>query len=480
MNRREFLKAFGAGVCFAAVGCVTDTGAGFSRKSNIVLCMADDQGWGDMAYNGHPVLKTPNFDAMAASALRFDRFYAVAPVCSPTRGSVMTGRHPNRFGCFKWGHTLRPQEITIAEALKTAGYVTGHFGKWHLGSVRKGSPVNPGASGFDEWFSAPNFFDNDPILSREGIAVQTQGESSMVTVDATLEFIGKHSGGPRPFLAVVWFGSPHGPHQAIEEDRILYADQKEKQQHFYGEITGMDRAFGKLRKELRTLGIHENTILWYCSDNGGLPKVGTTGGRGNKGNIYEGGLRVPAILEWPARIPNARISEVPCNTSDIYPTLLEIAGVRMKNQPPLDGISLVRVINDKMNVRGKPMGFWDHPTRGISTPSLKWMTELLEVQKAGKESSETFRLRLDAGKISKQYPEDSFPGHAAWLDWPWKLHRIQGKTGKVKLELYNLAEDPAEQKDLVGRDTERVNSMKSQLEAWQASVVRSLNGKDYH
>jgi len=491
MERREFLKVAGAGVCLGMVGCVSGPGGRSSRKPNIVLCMADDQGWGDMAYNGHPVLKTPNFDAMAASALRFDRFYAAAPVCSPTRGSVMTGRHPNRFGCFKWGHTLRPQEITIAEALKTTGYVTGHFGKWHLGSVRKGSPVNPGASGFDEWLSAPNFFDNDPILSREGLAVQTKGESSMVTVDAALEFIRKHAEAPQPFLAVVWFGSPHGPHQAIEEDRAVYAEKEKKLQHFYGEITGMDRAFGKLRKELRTLGIHKNTILWYCSDNGGLPKVGTTGGRGNKGNIYEGGLRVPAILEWPLRISNPRATEVPCNTSDIYPTLLEITGVRMKNPPkaglieagaagpPLDGISLVALIDHKMKTRPKPMGFWDHPTRGIGTPSHKWMSELLEVQKAGKESSETFRLRLDAGKITTQYPEDSFPGHAAWLDWPWKLHRIQDKKANVKLELYNLAEDPREQKDLVTQDTDRVNSMKSQLEAWQASVVRSLNGKDY-
>ncbi|MHC4728008.1 MAG: sulfatase-like hydrolase/transferase [Planctomycetota bacterium] len=479
INRRDFLKLAGAGVCLGAVGCVTGSQNKSSRKPNIVLCMADDQGWGDMAYNGHPVLKTPNFDAMASSALRFERFYAAHPVCSPTRGSVMTGRHPNRFGCFKWGHTLRPQEITIAEALKTAGYITGHFGKWHLGSVRKGSPVNPGASGFDEWFSAPNFFDNDPILSREGIAIQTKGESSMVTVDAALDFIEKHSKGTRPFLAVVWFGSPHGPHQAIEQDRALYPDQDKKFQHFYGEITGMDRAFGKLRKKLQTLGIDKDTILWYCSDNGGLPKVGTTGGRANKGKVYEGGLRVPAILEWPARIPNPRVSEVPCNTSDIYPTLLEITGVRMKNQPPLDGISLVPLINRKMKSRPKPMGFWDHPTKGISTPSQKWMSELLEVQKAGKESSETFRLRLDAGDITKQYPLDSFPGHAAWLDWPWKLHRIHSKKDVIKFELYNLVNDPAEQNDLVALNTERVNSMKSQLQAWLTSVVNSLNGSDY-
>jgi len=479
MQRRDFLKAVGAGICFVAARGVSAPAAGSSGKPNIILCMADDQGWGDMAYNGHPVLKTPNFDAMAAAALRFDGFYAAAPVCSPTRGSVMTGRHPNRFGCFKWGYTLRPQETTVAEALKTAGYVTGHFGKWHLGSVRKGSPVNPGASGFDEWFSAPNFFDNDPILSREGIAVQTRGESSMVTVDAALEFIRKHAETPQPFLAVVWFGSPHGPHQAIEEDSALYADQNKKQQHFYGEITGMDRAFGKLRKELRALGIHENTILWYCSDNGGLPGVGTTGGRGNKGQIYEGGLRVPAILEWPLHIPKPRTTDVRCNTSDIYPTLLEIAGVRLENQLPLDGISLVPLIDGRMNARPKPMGFWDYPIKGISTPSLQWMTELLEAQKAGNVSGDTSRLRLDAGTITKQYPEDTYPGHAAWLDWPWKLHRIQDKKDNVKLEIYNLAEDPGEKTDLVARDTERVNSMKAQLEAWLASVVRSLNGKDY-
>ncbi len=194
------------------------------KKPNIVLVMADDQGWGEMGYIGHPKLKTPNFDSMAKDGLRFDRFYAAAPVCSPTRGSVLTGRHPNRFGCFKWGNTLRPQEVTIAEALKTAGYTTGHFGKWHLGSVINGSPVTPGASGFDEWVSAPNFFDNDPILSDQGKAVAFKGESSEVTVDAALKFISKNAKEEKPFFAVVWFGSPHVPHIAAKEDFELYKD----------------------------------------------------------------------------------------------------------------------------------------------------------------------------------------------------------------------------------------------------------------
>ena len=448
---------------------------------NIVLAMADDQGWGDMAYNGHPLLKTPEFDAMAASALRFDRFYAAAPVCSPTRGSVMTGRHPNRFGCFKWGHTLRPQEITVAEALKEARYTTGHFGKWHLGSVRESSPVNPGASGFDQWFSAPNFFDNNPILSDKGKAVQTEGESSMVTVDRALAFIRRCVAEKKRFLAVVWFGSPHGPHEAFEEDRRLYADQPTALQHFYGEITAMDRAFGKLRGELRTLGIRENTILWYCSDNGALKKVGSSGGhRGNKGQVYEGGLLVPAILEWPSRIPRPRTTNVPANTSDIYPTLLEITGARLEDQPPLDGTSLVPLIEGRMTERPKPMGFWDYPTKGIGTPSRQWMTELLTAQQAGREPEDTWKLRLDAGKITTRYSETELPGHSAWIDGGWKLHRIADQTGsKVRFELYHLAEDREEKNDLYARQSERAERMKAALEAWQRSVIRSLNGADY-
>jgi arylsulfatase A-like enzyme len=300
----------------------------------------------------------------------------------------------------------------------------------------------------------------------------------MVTVDAAIEFIRKQARSPKPFLAVVWFGSPHGPHQAIEQDRALYRDHSERLQHFYGEITGMDRAFGKLRKELRKLDIHENTILWYCSDNGGLPKVGTTGGRANKGRVYEGGLRVPAILEWPAHIRRPWVTDVPCNTSDIYPTLLQILGVKLENQPPLDGISLAPLIAGEMESRPKPMGFWDHPTRGIRTPSKEWMADLLKAQKAGKEIAERSRLRLDAGKIVKKYPEDTFPGHAAWLDWPWKLHRVETKKG-VRLELYNLVRDPQEKNNLVVQNAERVSKMKAQLEKWLKSVVRSLNGEDY-
>jgi arylsulfatase A-like enzyme len=471
IERRDFLKMIGAGACLASTGRALGAKAPAAGKPNIVLCMADDQGWGDMAYNGHPVLKTPHFDAMAAESLRFDRFYAAAPVCSPTRGSVMTGRHPNRFGCFKWGYPVRPQETTLPEALKQAGYVSGHFGKWHLGSVRLGSGLTPGDNGFDEWLSAPNFYDNDAILSREGKAVQT-----MVAVDAALEFIGKRVKSGKPFLAVVWFGSPHGPHRAVEQDRAPYKDQPARSQHFFGEITGMDRAFGKLRKALGTLGIRENTILWYCSDNGGL-RTQSSGGRGKKGQIYEGGLRVPAILEWPARITKPRRTSVPCVTSDIYPTLLELVGVRVEKQPPLDGISLAPLLAGRMKTRPSPIGFWQHSQGGRSTPSARLMAELLKAQQAGKKI-DPHTFGKGAGKVTKQYPLDSFPGHAAWLDWPWKLHRKQGK-GKAQFELYNLADDAMEAKDLAAGQADRVKAMSAALATWQKNVVRSLNGEDY-
>jgi len=434
------------------------------EKPNIILVMADDQGWGDMAYQGHPLLKTPHFDKAAATGLRFNRFYAAAPVCTPTRASVMTGRHPNRMAAYQWGNTLRPQEITVAEALKTAGYTTGHFGKWHLGSLRPGSPVSPGASGFDEWLSAPNFYDNDPILCHNGEAVALEGESSVIAAEAAIKWYSEQAKEETPFLAVVWFGSPHSPHRAAEEDLALYEDELEAYANFLGEVTGMDRAFGKIRDSLGELGIRDNTILWYCSDNGALPRVGSAGPfRGNKGNCYEGGLLVPAILEWPSQIPQSRHTDFRANTCDIYPTLLDILGLEMPNQPELDGMSLLPLLKDEAaELPERSLHFWHYSSRGIGTKAYELMAELLEAQNKG----ETLDVQPDSANAAEidGHEAGDYKGLSAVIDGDWKLHRMVDKKGQLTLSLFNLKEDPYEKKDLADEQPERVAELKKQLE----------------
>jgi len=481
LNRRDFLRFTGLGAAALAFsGCA----AGHRGRSdmqanrpNIVLVMADDQGWGDTGYNGHDRLKTPTLDEMASSCLRFDRFYSAAPVCSPTRGSVLTGRHPNRYGCFSWGYTLRPQEVTIAEVLKTVGYRTGHFGKWHLGPVSAESPVSPGNSGFDEWLSSPNFYENSPLMSHNGKVVETEGEGSLVTVEAALEFIRDAAGSEQPFLAVVWFGSPHLPYVALPADREQYKDLPANLQNYYGEITAMDRAIGLLREELRELGIAENTLLWYTSDNGATGAGSTGGLSGKKGSLWEGGLRVPAIIEWPARIKSAAQTSIPCCTVDIYPTLLDIVRVRVDQQPkPLDGISLLPLLKGKMKTRSKQLGFWVYPERGRGVKSTQILEELAKEQAGGAPNTIP---QEDPGEITRQYPENELPGHAAWLDNDYKLHRIPDKKGEVSYQLFNLAKDPYEKKDLAALETKRADKMKAELEIWQKSVIKSLNGGDY-
>ncbi|MCP4192381.1 MAG: sulfatase-like hydrolase/transferase [Planctomycetaceae bacterium] len=452
-----------------------------NAKPNIVLVMADDQGWGEMGYSGHPALLTPNFDRAAAAGVRFERFYAAAPVCSPTRASVLTGRHPNRSGVFKWGHPLRPQEITLAEVLKGHGYATAHFGKWHLGSVRRQSLVHPGKQGFDFWISAPNFFDNDPILSWQGKAVKYLGESSKVTVDAAIEWIRQISTNDLPFLAVVWFGSPHGPHQSSSENRAPYLDEEPRLQHFYGEITGMDRAFGKLRLALDDLNLRDDTILWYCSDNGALPKVGSAGPfKGHKGQVYEGGLLVPAFLEWPSRFTKPRSVKTRCNSSDIFPTLLGFVDLPRPHERKLDGIDLTPFVKGADEQRADAMGFWDYPVGGIRTPSAERMAALLTAQTTRVGDLPATAESLDAEKLpDESYTSKLFPGHAAWIDSDWKLHRITDQQGKVRWELYNLATDPGETNDLAAVQPSVVQGMNAALETWLRSVVASMNGEDY-
>lgn len=450
------------------------TAQGATTRPHIILVMADDQGWGDTGYNGHPFVKTPAMDAMAKSGLVLDRMYAAAPVCSPTRASVLTGRTPIRCKVPQHGRYMRPHEETIAEALQRAGYVTGMFGKYHLGSAQPDSPANPGAAGFDEWVIGLNFFDNDPYLSRNGIVEQRKGKGSVLLVDDALDFLERHAKGDKPIFAVVWFPSPHSPFREVPEGGArLY--EGEKMAPYYREITLLDQQLGRLRTRLRALKIADDTLLWYCSDNGGLnPR--TSGGRARKGSVYEGGLRVPGLIEWPARKLAGR-SSVPVHACDIYPTLLAVAGAEKPDDRPLDGIDITPLFDGKLQRRGKAMGFWHQFQAGQSTWSDRLLKDIMIKQQAGaKPPFNAQRMAKDVMDFP-QFKRDVAKGHAAWTDWPWKLHRINGK----RYELYNLEQDPQETKNLIDAPelAGRIKSMDTKLRAWMRSMIDSLNGKDY-
>ncbi len=448
------------------------------QKPNIILVMADDQGYGDVGYNKHPFLKTPHLDEMAKSGVVIDRFYAAAPVCSPTRASVLTGRHPMRTNVPNHGHYLRPNENTLAEGLKSAGYVTGHFGKWHIGSVQAASPTCPGHAGFDEWLTGLNFFDHDPYLSRKGKYEQVKGKGTVITMDATLEFLRKHKDSGKPMFAVTWFPAPHDPHLEEPEsmNENLYKEAGPNR-GYYLEIALVDEQLGRLRKELREMGIEKNTIIWYTSDNGGLVHT-YSGGRAMKGSVYEGGLRVPSIIEWPEKL-TPRVCSVPMTSSSMYPTLMGIAGAKIPDARPLDGRDQFENFRHSVKSSGQdPLGFWHLYMAGDSTHSDQIIKKLMEAQQNNEPDPYPDRLH----KNSLEFPQrmqHGFIGHAAWNDWPWKLHRIEMKKGVVVIELYDLQKDPMEGNNLTEQEPKRVERMQKQLEAWQQSVLRSWEGKDY-
>ena len=432
-------KVLAGSAILSALACSSPESTEVPPPPNFVLVMADDMGWGQTGYYSHPVLKTPSLDAMASAGLRLDRFYAGAPNCSPTRATVLTGRTNDRTGVEDHGYALRRQERTIARVLNEAGFATGHFGKWHLNGLRgPGAPAladdkhGPGVFGFDQWLSVTNFFEVDPLMSRNGLFVQMEGDSSEVVVEEALQFIARHVAQNRPFLAVIWYGTPHSPWIASEQDRAEFADLDDRSQHHYGELVAMDRSIGTLRTGLRELQVERDTVLWFTSDNGGLPRIepGTVGElRGFKGSLYEGGIRVPAIIEWPSGVPEPRISSFPASTMDIFPTVASIAGIsEAAALQPQDGIDLRPVFAAEPERRGKPIGFRHRGRQALVDNDLK---------------------------IVRNDPEsDSY-------------------------EVYNLARDPGETTDISTGSPAEAARLREELDAWNESVEASAAGNDY-
>jgi len=475
---------------------------------NIILMMGDDHGWEETGYHGHPHVKTPVLDEMAAQGLRLERFHSAHPSCSPTRASFLTGRHPNRMGTFAPGWSFRPEEITVAQVLSKAGFQCAHIGKWHVGTVKAGSPTNPGAMGFHEWLSHDNFFELNPSLSRNGGPPQIfEGESSEILVREAISFIEKSKQAAKPFFTVIWFGSPHEPYSGLPQDLALYDDlpakyatkkvkltsnetggpvtrtQGEVLRERYAEITAMDRAIGTLRKHLAASGLRQDTLLFYCGDNGTSPDATLASPhRGAKGVVYEGGTLVPGLIEWPARIKSPRITNVAAHTSDLLPTLAALTGQPLPKRP-LDGIDLTPVLDGTMTQRPSPIFFWDYNTArfdGIKTESYidpkqqEGTTPLVKLM-GGKATRDFQNLRHPGEIIAAD-----FRGPRAIIDGSHKLVIHDGKKAtEVKTELYDLENDLAEKTNLNRKQPERVQQLQTKLRAWQESVLKSLTGGDY-
>lgn len=448
LPRRDWLRLCGLGLSAPFLRPFAWSAEGVTPRPNIVLMMADDQGWGDTGYNGHPVLKTPHLDTMAREGIRFERFYSGAPVCSPTRGSCLTGRHPFRYGIFGANSgegdapskfTLPREEITLAEVLQAHGYTTGHFGKWHLGDLVHGNLCTPAQNGFDEWFSTvrkvatvdPQGYVRNGVVVKEAL----EGDDCRIIMDRVEPFIRHAVSERKPFFAVIWFHSAHNPVLATKEYRERYVDCTEAEQHYWGTISAMDDQIGRLRALLRELSQTESTMLWYCSDNGpaqlvdGGPGI-TKGLRGKKGQLFEGGVRVPGILVWPDQFREAKTITVPCSTSDYYPTVLDYLKIPVEKQPVLDGVSLRPVLEERSDDRPAPIAF--------------------EHQKK-----------------------------TALIDNRYKLIADVEDDRLTNPMLFDVVNDPAETRDLVDERPEITKAMLEQLKSWRQSCAESLRGDDY-
>jgi arylsulfatase A-like enzyme len=398
-------------------------------RPNIILAMADDMGWGDPGYNSmtvtyadgtpHPDqgwIETPTMDTMAANGIRFDRFYSASAVCSPTRASSLTGRNPYRVG-IPYANTgkLGFDETPLSEVLSAAGYRTGHFGKWHLGSMttlRNESNRGGNASVYSApWhhsydvafateskvptyhpyriannnaplptsFDDPNFYgtyywripetwnttsgEGDPVPVDE-VNNAADGDDSRLMVEQAIPFIRDSVSQGKPFFVVLWFHTPHKP--VTDPDGVSGVDSSDAGRD---SIEDMDVALGMLRDELETLGVRGDTMFWVTSDNGpengvdSFNETSTTRSirsgrlRARKRSLYEGGVRVPGILEWPDAVASGFASDMPVVTSDYYSTILDILELSVPGQKPLDGVSLRPLIETQSQTRSKPIGF---------------------------------------------------------------------------------------------------------------------------
>ncbi len=423
------------------------------RLPNIVVLLADDLGWADVGYHGGRI-KTPHIDRLASGGVRLENFYA-CPLCSPTRAGLMTGRWPIRYGMGEavitpWRkYGLPTTERTVAHLVATAGYKRrAVIGKWHLGHYKK--KYLPLRRGFTHFYGHYNGMFDYFTHKREGEldwhrnfeTCRDKGYSTDLIGREAVQFIEENPAG-EPFFLYVPFNAPHGPLQAKEEDIAAYGWIKDKRRRIYAAmVDAMDQAIGKILAALEVKGIAEDTLVLFFSDNGGVTRNGSNGPlRGGKGSVYEGGVRVPAAVRWPAGIRGGREVDAVMGYIDVYPTVKRLTSITTPDPNPLDGCDMLDVIR----------GTAEAPERDWFSYIAQGSPDKTSVR------SGTWKLVVRGGSV---------------LDL--KLDGGGGASSKHSIELFRIDRDPFEKTDCSERHPEVVASLLERLRAFRRLKIAGV------
>jgi arylsulfatase A len=433
-------------------------------RPNILVVVADDLGYGDLACFGHPEIKTPHLDRLAAAGLKLTHCYAAASNCSPARTGLMTGRTPYRVGVYSAIPMMSPvhlrtQEITVATLLKNAGYATAQVGKWHLNGMFNlpGQP-QPDDHGFEYWFAVqnnalPNHRNPYNFVRNSIPQGPIAGYSAAIVANEAVTWLTRVRDRAKPFFLYVAFNEPHEPVATDPRFAALYKKNHSDDPSrvaYYGNVTQMDDALGRILRTLDREGLAGNTLVWFTSDNGPARtrwhNAGSSGGlREYKGHLYDGGIRVPGIIRWPGRITPDSTSAQPVSGVDLLPTLCEIVGLAPPADRTLDGASVLPVLGGARLTRTKPL-YWQFlwaPSRPqVALRDGDW--KLVAALAAGRPRR---GIRLDAETL--QYIK---------------------QPGLSGFELYNLKDDPAEMTDLAAAQPLKLEALKGSMQKIHDSV----------
>jgi len=477
-----FLRFVCLNLAVASIVLVSSFPLRASDKPNIVFIITDDQGYGDLGYTGNPIIKTPNIDRLASESSQLTNYH-VAPTCSPTRAALLTGHWTDRTGVW---HTvngrsmLRENEVTAAQLLKDHGYATAMFGKWHLGD---NFPYRAEDRGFMHVYrhggggvgQTPDVWDNAYFDGRyffNGEIVPASGFCTDVFFDQAHRFIREQSEKGDPFFAYISLNAPHGPLHAPQNYMDMYADQDPAIAAFYGMITNIDDNVGKTRQLLQDLGISDNTLLVFTTDNGTATgaKIFNAGMRGAKGSEYDGGHRVPLIAHWPAAGWNAlHVSDILCHAVDIVPTLLELVGATSPAEIKFDGQSIRSLLDPAEKTDDWQDRFLVTDSQRVRDP-IKWkQTAVMSQRWRLINGKELYDMHDDPGQqqnVADQHP-DQFQKMVAFYDQWWdELEPTFAQTTEIYI---GHADHPMV--TLTGHDW-----IQSDLPPWNQQHIRSAEG----